>query len=150
MKPINAELFWSKVARGAESDCWDWRSNIGANGYGQLRHDSKTLSAHRVAWHLATGLDPVGRNVCHRCDRPTCCNPSHLFLGTQQDNLRDRDTKRRQLTPRGSGNGNAKLTLEQVREIRGSSEPARALAEKYGVSRNYIYLVKNKTNWSHI
>lgn len=142
--------FWSKVERGDASECWDWCGHIGVHGYGRFGHDRRQSETHRLAWELTHGEIPAGMCVCHRCDRPSCCNPDHLFLGSQRDNMRDRDSKGRQVTPRGARNGNAKLSVEDVLAIRASTEPVRVLAKRFGVSRNHIYLVLNRTNWPHI
>lgn len=74
--------------------------------------------AHRVSWILAYGEIPEGKSVLHRCDNPTCVRPSHLFLGTQADNVRDMCNKGRAVNPAGEDQGRAKLTAVQVACIR--------------------------------
>lgn len=87
------EYFWSRVDRSG--DCWLWTASKTARGYGKLRVDGKQAYAHRVAYELTNGAIPDGLVICHHCDNPPCCNPAHLFMGTQGDNMRDRDAKGR-------------------------------------------------------
>ena len=76
--------------------CWPWVGKAKANGgYGLLSVDGKACRAHRLAWELANGPIPAGLFCCHKCDNPACCNPSHIFLGTAADNLRDMREKSR-------------------------------------------------------
>lgn len=94
-------LFWSKVDNcSAPNGCWLWVAST-SKGYGDFRVGGKTLKAHRVAWSMAHGQIPHdggthGICVCHNCDNPLCCNPAHLFLGTNADNMRDKKEKGRQ------------------------------------------------------
>lgn len=105
---------------------------------------------HRISYELACGEIPPGMCVCHRCDNPRCINPEHLFLGTDMDNMADRDAKGRQAS--GDRNGNAKLTWQQVeairREYRESKTPKRALAAKYGVSEREIRYIAHGDIWN--
>lgn len=81
------ERFWSKVEKA--EGCWLWTAYRDDDGYGSIRVGRKAELAHRVAWWLTNGPIPPGLHVLHRCDRPECVNPDHLFLGTQLDNVVD-------------------------------------------------------------
>jgi hypothetical protein len=91
------ERFWNKVERG--DGCWEWRGAKSRFGYGRFIVGRNNRLAHRVAWAATRGEIPVGMNVCHRCDNPSCVNPDHLFLGTQRDNVRDMHEKGRAPVP---------------------------------------------------
>jgi hypothetical protein len=98
--------FESKVLR--TEGCWLWTAGI-KHHYGQFRVGIRQCLAHRVAWELYCGSIPEGMCVLHNCDNQLCVNPNHLFLGTQLDNIRDRNNK---------GRTAHRLTEEQVLEIR--------------------------------
>ena len=86
-----AERFWSKVSRGADDECWLWTRGLLSNGYGHFRWSPDlTIGSHRAAWWLTTGQDPRPLHVLHSCDEPRCCNPAHLRLGVNQDNVDDK------------------------------------------------------------
>lgn len=78
------------------SGCWEWQAGKKSNGYGQFTLNGKEERAHRAAYQLFVGPIPDGQQVLHKCDNPVCVNPDHLFLGTVQDNMRDKVVKRRQ------------------------------------------------------
>lgn len=114
------------------------------------------MGAHRVAWESANGPIPACLMVCHRCDNPACCNPSHLFLGTNRDNVDDMVAKGRAPggSARGESHGLSKLTAEWVREIRriwqGGRTKQRDLADLYGVDQQVIWSVVNRRTWKHV
>lgn len=93
MRSVNAESrFWDKVDKSGE--CWLWQA--ATNGrYGTFWLNGVLKYAHRTAWEIENGLIPVGMNVLHECDTPPCVRISHLFLGTQADNLLDAAAKGR-------------------------------------------------------
>lgn len=89
-----APEFWTHVERPDRDPdtCWEWTRGRRTGGYGTVRGELAALStvASRVAWVLSRRrLIPPKLQVLHRCDNPPCCRPSHLFLGTQSDNVRD-------------------------------------------------------------
>ncbi len=90
------ERFWEKV--DASGECWLWLGCTTPLGYGRITRGAAVDGseyAHRVAWSLANGLIPEKKQVLHRCDTRSCCNPEHLYLGTPADNMRDRDMRGR-------------------------------------------------------
>ncbi len=100
MKPKSdvRERFESKIIRH-ESGCWGFRSNHNSRGYPKFKINGTSTIASRVAWSLFRGEIPAGLYVCHTCDNPSCVNPDHLFVGTQQDNMDDCASKGRRRDP---------------------------------------------------
>jgi hypothetical protein len=171
--------FWAKVSiceHGKECPdcCWMWTGTKLKKGYGRLYlhtvegKRSILAVAHRVAWELAHS-EFISNDLfcCHYCDSPPCVNPRHLWLGTHQDNVADRQRKGRgakgerhgwythpESRPRGEMHWSAKLTAEQVREIRarsaGERESIRSLARTYGVSRGTIHSLVQGRTWRHV
>jgi hypothetical protein len=139
----------------APSKCWPWRGYIGRAGYGNLavgdakKGTARKFYAHRLIYTLYVGPIPKGMFVCHRCDNPICVNPNHLFLGTQQDNIRDMWAKGRHPLLDGEKHYAHKLTALQVRAIRKSptSVMNKTLAERYGVDSSTISLARRGKNW---
>lgn len=118
----DAEQFWKNVDRSNPDSCWEWRGSMFRNGYGQSNLIiGKIRLAHRVAWILTSGDIPSGMLVLHRCDNRACINPSHLFLGTDKDNMQDMIAKGR-LPHRNHRKGAASVlsifTPDQIRAIR--------------------------------
>jgi HNH endonuclease len=100
-RPVD-ERFWKYVQVGDDDACWLWTGSTVTGGYGRLAVGSRKDGtrrierAHRIAWELDNlQVVPQGLFVLHRCDTPACVNPSHLFLGSHQDNLRDAEAKGR-------------------------------------------------------
>lgn len=136
-------------------ECWLWIGRVNKYGYGMfsLKMDSVTYRsyyAHRVVYLQEYGPFDWELKVCHKCDVPACCNPKHLFLGTDLDNMRDRDYKGRRLPPIGEKNGFSKLTQEEVEQIRDLAPlkiPHWIIAEDYGVTRSTIDKVMRFETW---
>lgn len=89
-------LFNERIIKTDEIQCWDWQGNLDKDSYGLLAFDGKQVKAHRVSWILHNNRSiPKKMLVCHRCDRPICVSPFHLFLGTHMDNIHDCMSKNR-------------------------------------------------------
>jgi hypothetical protein len=90
-----SERFWAKAQDQPGEDCWEWQASKDPKGYGHITINSKTVSAHRLAYATRRGSVPEGIFVLHACDNPGCVNPSHLFLGDGFDNQADKTNKGR-------------------------------------------------------
>lgn len=126
--------------------CWVWTGSRHGKGYGHFRIGRNVLKAHRVAWELVNGTVPAGMQVLHRCDNPSCVRPSHLFLGTTQDNTADRDAKMRLAF--SVRNGKAKLNPVAVRAIRKDTRSNVVVAAEYGVSSVTISHIRTRRRWT--
>lgn len=143
--PSRVERFLAKTTPVPEAGCWLWTGASHPTGYGRFGITSTRVEfAHRAAWLLFRGPIPAGMYVCHKCDVPLCVNPDHLFIGSATDNMRDASRKGRIRLPRASfassgAHQPAKLTDDQVREIRASKAGSFALARDYGVRQQTIW-----------
>lgn len=90
------ERFEEKIERIPFSGCWIWTGALDSGGYGRFLLNGRVDGAHRASFLLMESHIPNGMYVCHRCDVKLCVNPSHLFLGTPTDNVRDMVNKGRQ------------------------------------------------------
>ncbi len=150
MKPIpkltksDLARFWAKVDKTGV--CWEWTGGI-RNGYGRIKINGSMYRVHRISYAPANE-NPGDLCVCHTCDNPKCVNPAHLWLGTDRENIQDRDQKERQA--RGIIHKFAVLNESQVRDILASSKTHQDLAGKYGVSRANISYIKRGETWKHI
>lgn len=179
-RDMNAtERFWLCVQKAA--GCWLWTGYKDRDGYGRFKVNSKTVGAHQFSYQLHRGAIPNGLHICHHCDNPSCVNSDHLFLGTNQDNIADRTRKGRtasgehnghytkpENTKRGTthynygntnapqkgvGNGRAKLTEDDVRNIRRLANrnlSKRAIAAQFGVTDVLIGKIIRRELWPHV
>lgn len=132
-------------------DCWEWTGLLNDNGYGKIYINGKLESAHRIAWRLGRGGIKDNLHVLHKCDNRKCVNPDHLFLGTNNDNIRDKVNKNRQ--PHGEGVYCAKLNDGSVLEIKrrvANGESQTKLAEEYGVTQVAVGHVIGGRTWKHL
>lgn len=147
------ERFFNKINK--TNSCWLWIASTMKRGYGQFRVAGKMLYAHRVSYELANGPIPDGLFVLHNCHVRSCVNPAHLRAGTAQENMDDMINAGRQVRVRGIRHGLAKLTEQDVLEIRAIYETVsgitqQQLADKYSVDRSAISEIVNRKRWSHI
>jgi hypothetical protein len=151
-------VFWGKVDKRGPDDCWEWKAHTQRRygnhvmrfekdqHYGRTTLNGKRCLSHRAAFFYANGRHAEGL-VCHTCDNPPCCNPKHLVEGTHKDNAMDAARKGR------SAILQAKLTPDQVREIRGmrgNGMSSRRVAAKFGVVHSTVLSIQNNTRWRDI
>lgn len=156
MKKIDnkSEYFWNNVVK--TKDCWIYTGSRGTNGYGRIQTrlpNGKRLSvfAHRYAYELANRVLCGDKKVCHHCDNPSCVRPSHLFLGTQGENMKDASAKDR--ISFGEKHWNRKLTTEKVRRIKTLAKigvSTSELGNKFGVSRQSVADIVYGRTWTRI
>lgn len=164
------ERFWAKVDQSGGPDaCWPWTASTqGTSNYGAVMIRREGINpkyfAHRIALSIALGraIEPE-EEACHNCpdgDNVLCCNPAHLWVGTHQENIADRDAKGRHYrggpykARSGEEHGRAKLTEEKVRTIRAlyqdKSATLRELAREHGVTDMTIHAVVNRRTWKDV
>jgi len=151
-----ADRFWAKVDVRGRDECWEWTAARNRRGYGVFRLPGRrNVLAHRFAFVASGGVlaskapgrtGAVGEVVCHRCDNPSCCNPKHLFVGTQADNLADMVRKGRRR------NSRTKLTPTVAKELRsrytGKRGEQKALAREFGISPQLVNDVLRGRAWT--
>jgi hypothetical protein len=136
--------FWAKVDRRGPDDCWNHQNAPGRDGYTkQFKY-----SAHRMAYTLARGEIPAGLLVRHTCDNPLCCNPRHLIVGTQRDNMRDMCARGRH------GAAKRKLKPRNVIDIRDLHATAGVSCYRisviYGVTSGHVRNICRGARWKKV
>ncbi len=145
------DRFFDYVGSKTTSGCILWKGRPDRGGYGKITNRRRTLKAHRVAYELLVGPIPDGLDVLHHCDNPPCVNPTHLFLGTDADNVADMVAKGRHAY--GERNGQSKLTAELVHEIRlrhQAGERQKDISEAISVTSACISDIVLRKRWRHV
>lgn len=169
------ERFLSKVDKiTSDKGCWLWLGGKDKSGYGQFNFYGRTKRTHRFSYMIFKGEIAKDKQIRHKCDNPSCVNPDHLDIGTQQDNMNDMKNRNRQAKgenysirgdkngtrlhpetrPRGESQYLAKLTEEQVIKIRElyatGNYTQQELANKFNVLQCTISDIINNKTWKHI
>jgi hypothetical protein len=148
-----AERFWSQIAvQKDESACWFWTGrtsggNLGTS-YGSLGGLGRKWYSHHLAWYLSRRRLPI-LWVLHECGNSLCCNPSHLYEGTPQQNAEDRF---RHMRERGELHPISKLNKDQIRSLREAKATRRVseLAREYGISVQAAWMCSNGATHGHV
>lgn len=141
---------------GGPHCCWPWLASTDKNGYGEINIDHKIFFAHRIALSVLGRIDVSDSDVVrHACDNPICCNPDHLLLGSQGDNVQDMVQRGRQQdytkVVRGEASGQAKITAEKAMEIFLTTGGGhRAIAERLGVTYHIVRRIKTGQSWNDV
>jgi hypothetical protein len=146
LTPKQIARFWKKVEKG--DGCWEWIGKKHDGGYGLFLYTQKhgkpqRTSAHRVAYTLVMGHIRPGGILLHSCDNKACCNPGHLRVGDNVDNMRDRLERNRMCK-------GAKIGMDAAREIRRrvlKGEAKRAIAREFGVYPSTIRQICQFKTW---
>lgn len=132
--------------------CWDWKKKSNrSNPYIEAKRGGSKIPIHRFSWIKMNGSIPDGMCVLHICDNPRCSRPEHLFLGSNDDNIRDMIKKGR--NAKGSKHGCAKLNEEKVIEIKkllSIGVTCSRIAKEYEMSSSTIKRIKNGKLWRHV
>ena len=144
------DRFEQKFIPEPNSGCWLWMEGVDKDGYGQFHGNGKNNRAHRVSYELYVAPIPSGLQVLHKCDTPNCCNPDHLFLGTNMDNVEDKVQKNRQACHLETSNPSCKLTEDEVIGIRADTRTQAEIAADYGIKREAVSKIKLRKRWAHI
>lgn len=138
--------------------CWIWTGSASSKnynnggGYGQIsiRENGKlkNIKTHRLSYEIEYGKIPENKFVLHSCDNTRCCNPKHLFIGNNQDNVNDMVNKNRNI--KGETHPMHKISENDVIFIRASKEKTKYLSEKYGIAKCTIRRIRSKKLWRHI
>lgn len=149
----NKERFLKKVKK--TDSCWIWIGAKYYNGYGAFywgggaKHRRNT-GAHRASYLLFVDEIPIGLDVLHKCDNPSCVNPEHLFVGTHIDNMHDKHKKGRANIAIGERHGHAKATEEIVRGIRNDIRTNVEIAKQVGLAANTVSYIRAGRTWKHV
>jgi len=153
---INLELkerFSEKWELNKTNNCWEWTASCTPNGYGQIKrpHERGQIPAHRLSYLIHVGDIPDGIYVCHTCDNRKCVKPSHLFLGTADDNAKDMVRKNRHT--HGVTGHNVKLNDNKVRRIHSLYESGISqgdIAKSFGVTQGTVWKILHGHKWKHV
>ena len=139
--------------KSTENNCMEWTGQKLPKGYGHVKIRGKKIQTHRYVLSKKLGRS-IGEGMCalHTCDNPPCCNPDHIWEGTNQENVDDKIKKGRGAIVKGEKHGCSKLTEDMVIEIKqaGRTISQRKLATEYGVSSTIIYKILKGVLWSHV
>jgi hypothetical protein len=155
------EYFVRKVRIGLPGQCWEWQGSVGSPGYGNWSHSEfggkRVRTAHRASFALFNGREATGQ-VNHHCGNKRCCNPAHLYDGTQKENAADARGHGTYSPPpikAGEAHSMAILTAEQVAIIKWAASRGRRgvnqqLADLYGVHYSTISIIKRGVKWPDV
>jgi hypothetical protein len=153
--PSLAAALWSRVDIKGPDECWPWTASIGSHGYGQFSWEGKVICAHVATYMLTKGPVPVDLNVLHSCDYKPCCNPAHVYAGTQaRNNLDARERGQAYVFGKGEDAPRAKLTVEDVayikvqrRYVSYGKKLHQVLAKQFGVHPDTISSIWSGRTW---
>jgi len=139
-----------------ECGCWIFMGQLNKQGYGRIGRGGRNgglAFTHRITYQYLVKDIPYGMHVLHKCDVPSCCNPHHLFVGTDADNNADMISKGRAVYVRGEQQGIAILTEQLVRQMRASrlaGESVKSIAQRLSIKYHTAHKAIVGINWKHV
>jgi hypothetical protein len=145
--------FQNKYIIDSTTNCWNCIGYKDKNGYGFITINKKHYRIHRISYFIYNGPFDLSLQILHSCDNPSCCNPKHLFIGDQFDNMQDCVNKGRLNPGHGENKNNSKFTNQKIIEIREKylkGVSIRKLGKEYNVDHGHISKIINYKIWKHI
>lgn len=134
-----------------DEDCWNWIGCTNNRRYGSIGLAGKVIGAHCYSYLIYKGSIEEGQHVLHKCDNRRCVNPSHLFLGSNYDNIQDKINKGR--LPKGDTHNSSVLLSSQVLQMREDYKTETrlwVLAKRYNIASSTVFKIVNRQRWKHI
>jgi hypothetical protein len=135
-----------------EDECLIFIGSRNYKGYGRM-HNRNEQFMHRFSWFIHNGPIPKGMHVLHHCDNPPCCNPKHLWIGTNKDNSDDKFRKNRFRIVSGENHPSSKISEEQAQKVAAmitDGKTSHEISLELGIARHNIYGIKSKKIWKHL
>lgn len=131
------------------SGCWIWQQST-REGYGRLVRHGRTWNAHVFSFSALVRSISDGEQINHKCHVRSCCNPDHLYAGSQSENMADMKAAGRSRYLRGNENGNSLIDEHKAMAIYAAKGFAKEVAARFGVSISLVYAIRKKKVWAHI
>ena len=132
-----------------ENGCWQWQGSTMPAGYGHISVSRRMRGTHRVAYELWVGPIPEGLTVMHTCNNPLCCNPAHLCIGTNRQNIQYSGAWGRRAKPYAH-----KLRPRDAAEIKwlalNTHKTKAAIGKLYAVDAKTVRDIKKGDTWADI
>lgn len=132
-----------------EAGCWLWKQSK-REGYGRLVRHGKTWNAHVFSFKVFVRQINDAEQINHKCHVRACCNPNHLYAGSQAENMIDMKLAGRERYLRGNQNGNSRIDEEKAKAIYAADGIAKVVAKQFEVSISLVYAIRKKMVWAHI
>ena len=145
--------FHEKWTRNPDNGCWEWTASLNSNGYGQIKRpgERRQFIAPRLSYMIHYGDIPEGMYVLHTCDNRKCVKPTHLFLGSADDNAKDMKSKGRHT--HGTTGHDHKINDDIARHIHrmaGEGVAQSEIGRIVGLSQSTVWKILTGKRWKHI